>query len=53
MIDNALGRKRLGLGVRLTVKTAIALAVVGLAVALPQLAHLAIGPGAGIRFLPM
>ncbi len=53
MIDSVLERKQFGTGIRLTVKTVIALAVVGLAVALPQLAHLAIGQGAGIKFLPM
>lgn len=53
MIDNVLERKQFGFGLKLTVKTVIALAVVALAVALPQLAHLAIGPGAGIKFLPM
>ena len=53
MIDSVLERKQFGMGIRLTVKTVIALAVVGLAVALPQLAHLAIGQGAGIKFLPM
>lgn len=51
MLDAALKRYRLG--IRVTVKGAVAMLLVALAVALPQIAHIAGGAAAGGVYLPM
>ena len=53
MIERALRAKNVKAGVRLTVKTLVSAAIVVLAVALPQLVHLAAGPQGGMQWLPM
>ena len=53
MIERALRAKNVKAGVRFTVKTLVSAAVVVLAVALPQLVHLAAGPQGGMQWLPM
>lgn len=53
MIDSILTRKNTDLKLRITVKSVISLAVVILAVALPQLVHMAFGAESGVKLLPM
>lgn len=53
MIENALRSKQVSFKLGITVKALISAGIVALAVLLPQLAHLALGEQAGMRFLPM
>lgn len=53
MIENALRSRQVSLKLGITVKALISAGIVALAVLLPQLAHLALGEQAGMRFLPM
>lgn len=53
MLESILSRKGISLKVRLTVKGAVAIGVVALAVLLPQLVHLALGQAGGVEWLPM
>ena len=53
MLESILSRKGISLKVRFTVKSAVALGVVALAVLLPQLVHIAFGQAGGMRWLPM
>ena len=53
MIENALRSRQVSLKLSITVKALISAGIVALAVLLPQLAHLALGEQAGMRFLPM
>ena len=53
MIETALTKKQASLRTKITVKSLVSLSIVVLAVALPQLAHLAVGARAGIMLLPM
>lgn len=53
MIDNVLTRKGASLKVKITVKSIVSLGIIALAVALPQLVHLAVGAQGGVRWLPM
>ncbi len=53
MIENALRSRQVSFKLGITVKAFISAGIVALAVLLPQLAHLALGEQAGMRFLPM
>ena len=53
MIENALRSRQVSFKLGITVKALISAGTVALAVLLPQLAHLALGEQAGMRFLPM
>lgn len=53
MIENALRSRQVSFKLGITVKAFISAGTVALAVLLPQLAHLALGEQAGMRFLPM
>ncbi len=53
MIEQVLVAKNVGIRFRITVKAGIAVAVVALAVLLPQLVHLALGQSGGVAWLPM
>lgn len=53
MIENVLRSRQVSFKLGITVKALISAGIVALAVLLPQLAHLALGEQAGMRFLPM
>ena len=53
MIETALTKRQASIRTKITVKSLVAFGIVVLAVALPQLAHLAVGAQAGITLLPM
>ncbi len=53
MIENALAAKQYGVKVKIGIKGAIAIALVALAVGLPQIVHLIAGPKGGAQWLPM
>lgn len=53
MIENALTRKNVSQGMKITVKSLISAGIVALAVILPQIVHLAAGPQGGAQWLPM
>ena len=53
MIETALTKRQASLRTKITVKSLVSLSIVVLTVALPQLAHLAVGAQAGIMLLPM
>lgn len=53
MIEAVLERKNVKAGAKLTIKSLVALCVVALAVALPQIVHLVAGAEGGMRWLPM
>lgn len=53
MIDAVLSRKNVGLKTKITVKSLVSLGVIVLAVALPQILHLALGQSGGVQWLPM
>ena len=53
MIENALRSRQVSFKLGITAKALISAGTVALAVLLPQLAHLALGEQAGMRFLPM
>lgn len=53
MIENALRSRQVSFKLGIAVKALISAGTVALAVLLPQLAHLALGEQAGMRFLPM
>lgn len=53
MIESVLVRRNEALRVKVTVKMLVSLAVVALAVLLPQLVHLAAGAQGGVQWLPM
>lgn len=53
MIENALRSRQVSFKLGITVKALISAGIVALAVLIPQLAHLALGEQAGMRFLPM
>lgn len=53
MMENALRSRQVSFKLGITVKALISAGIVALAVLLPQLAHLALGEQAGMRFLPM
>lgn len=53
MIENLLTRKQATAKTKITVKSLVSAGIVALAVVLPQLAHVAIGTDAGLKWLPM
>ena len=53
MLENVLVRKGYSVKIKITVKSLVALGLVVLAVALPQILHLALGQAGGIQWLPM
>lgn len=53
MIDAILVQRKVGVKARITTKTLIAIGLVVLAVALPQIVHLAAGASGGVTWLPM
>ena len=53
MLENILERNNASLKTKITVKTAVSVGLILLAVTLPQIAHLAVGTAAGITLLPM
>ncbi len=53
MIEQVLARRGATLRVKVTVKSLISLGIIVLAVALPQLVHLALGAEGGAQWLPM
>ena len=53
MIEQALERKQASLQMKITVKALVSVGIIALAVALPQLMHLAFGASAGVLLLPM
>lgn len=53
MIENVLTRKNAATKTKITVKALVSVAIVALAVALPQLVHFTLGAAAGAKWLPM
>ena len=53
MVENVLVRRNCSVKTKITVKSLISAGLVALAVALPQLVHLALGQAGGIQWLPM
>lgn len=53
MLDTALTKRSASLRVKITCKTLVSLGLIALAVALPQLVHLALGQPGGVQLLPM
>ena len=53
MLENALTYYNVSAGKKIAVKTLISAGLVALAVALPQLVHLALGQPGGVQWLPM
>lgn len=53
MLENVLTLKNVKVGVKVTVKTVVAVCLIACAVGLPQLVHLVAGSNGGMRFLPM
>ena len=53
MLENYLERTNLQSGKKISVKAAVTVGLICLAVILPQIAHLAVGPSAGMTLLPM
>ncbi len=53
MLENILARRGVSVKIRFTVKAAVSVGIVALAVLLPQLVHLALGQAGGTQWLPM
>lgn len=53
MLENALVNRKCSVKVKITVKSLVAAGLVALAVALPQIIHLALGQPGGVQWLPM
>lgn len=53
MIENVLARKNYSLKAAITIKCIVSTGIIALAVALPQLVHLALGQAGGVQWLPM
>ncbi len=53
MIDSVLVRKNASLKIKITVKSLISFGIIVLAVALPQIIHVALGQNGGVKWLPM
>lgn len=53
MLDAVLSRKNASVKTRFTVKSLVSVALIVLAVGLPQLVHLAAGSAGGVKWLPM
>lgn len=53
LLNAVLERKNAKTGVRISVKSAVTVAVIALAVALPQIVHIVAGAQGGVQWLPM
>ena len=53
MLENVLVNRKCSVKVKITVKSLVAAGLVALAVALPQIIHLALGQPGGVQWLPM
>lgn len=53
MIDGILAKRNASIKACITVKTLISLVVIAMAVALPQILHVATGAAGGVKWLPM
>lgn len=53
MVENVLVRKNYSVKTKITIKGLISVGLAALAVALPQLVHLALGQAGGVQWLPM
>ena len=53
MLDKALTQRDASISKKITIKSLVSLFLIALAVALPQLVHLALGQPGGVQFLPM
>ena len=53
MIDGILAKRNASTKACITVKTLISLAVIAMAVAFPQIVHMATGAAGGVKWLPM
>lgn len=53
MFENALALRKVSFGKKIAAKTAVSLLVIALAVALPQIVHIALGQPGGVKWLPM
>lgn len=53
MLESVLQRKKASLKVGISVKTAVTVGIIALAVGLPQLVHIFAGPKGGVTWLPM
>ena len=53
MLDKALTQRDASISKRITIKSLVSLFLIALAVALPQLVHMALGQSGGVQFLPM
>lgn len=53
MLENALTMRNVSVGRKITCKTLVSAGLIALAVALPQLVHLAAGASGGVKWLPM
>ena len=53
MLDKALTQRDASISKKITIKSLVSLLLIALAVALPQLVHLALGQPGGVQFLPM
>lgn len=53
MIESVLVRKNCSVKLKITVKSLISVGLVALAVALPQIIHVALGQAGGVQWLPM
>lgn len=53
MLENVLKRNNTTVKTKITVKTLVSVGIIALAVILPQIAHIAVGAQAGVKWLPM
>lgn len=53
MLENVLTRNKANTKIKITVRTLVSLGIIALAVILPQLVHLTLGAGAGVKWMPM
>lgn len=53
MLENALTMRNVSTGTKITYKALVSAGLIALAVALPQLVHLALGQAGGVKWLPM
>lgn len=53
MVENVLTAKGLNVKIKISIKTAISVVLIAMAVGLPQLVHLAAGAQGGMQWLPM
>lgn len=53
MLETALSRKKLSLGVKVTVKSIVSAIIIACAVVLPMMVHAAFGVSGGVKLMPM